>query len=192
VHLLVPPAASPQGLSFEELLTLRLVRAFRDKGLGLRTIKRAAQIATERYGLANPFITQAFRSDGRSVLLELKQRGKLVGDDGLLVNALTGQQEFLDIVEPSLFRDLVFVDDLPRQWFPRGKDHAVVIRPDRVFGAPHIAETGVRTDVLADAVVAEGRDDRAVSAVANWFKVTEGQVRDAMAAEAEWQMRKAA
>jgi len=192
VRLGAPASGAKAGLSFEELLTLRLVRAFREKGLGLPTIKQAAQIATERYGLANPFVTKAFRSDGRSVFRELKQRGDVKGDDGLLVNALTGQQQFRNIVEPSLFRDVVFAGDLPGQWFPRGKDHAVVIRPDRVFGAPHIADTGVRTDVLADAVAAEGGGVQAVAAVAAWFKVTEQQVREAMAAEAEWRMPKAA
>ncbi len=192
IHVPLARAGAKAGLSFEELLTLRLVRAFREKGLGLPTIKKAAQIAAERYGLANPFVTNAFRSDGRSVFLELKRRRDVKGDDVVLVNALTGQQEFRDIVEPSLFRDVVFVGEMPTQWFPRGREHLVVIRPDRVFGAPHIADTGVRTDVLADAVAAEGGDADAIAAVAAWFKLTENQVREAIAAETEWQMPKAA
>jgi len=41
--------------------------------------------------------------------------------------------------------------------------------------------------VLADAVLAEGGDENAVATVASWFGITETQVRDAVAAEVEWQ-----
>ncbi|MDR3524054.1 MAG: hypothetical protein P4L66_08105 [Acetobacteraceae bacterium] len=190
IHIVRPGAPINGDLSFEELLTLRLVRAFRDKGLGLPTIKKAAQIAADKYGQSNPFVTKAFRSDGVSVFLELGKQAA-VGNERLLVNALTGQQEFRDVVEPSLFRDLVFVGDTPGQWFPLGLEHSVVIRPDQAFGSPHLKETGIRTDVVADAVIAEGADDAAVKAVAAWFNITEQQVRDAVEAERAWHLKAA-
>jgi uncharacterized protein (DUF433 family) len=180
------------GIAFADLLTLRLVRAFRDKGLGLPTIRRAAQIAAEHYDLANPFITKAFRSDGVSVFLDLQRRGDLAREEGPFVNALTGQHEFRSVVEPSLFADVVFLGDYPSEWFPQGKQRAVVIRPDRVLGAPHVAGTGVRTDVIADTFAAEGGDAAAIAAVAAWFKLTERQVRDACEAEQQWRIRQAA
>lgn len=184
----------PEGkhVTFAELLTLRLVRAFRERGLGLPTIRKAAQIAAERYGVDNPFVTKSFRTDGRSVFLELEDRGKLQGNDRLLVNALTRQQQFREVVEPSLFKDVVFAGAMPGQWFPRGRDHSVVIRPDRAFGAPHIVGKGVRTDVIADAVTAEGGGEEAIQAVARWFNLTHKEVCDAVAAEMEWQQPKAA
>lgn len=192
VHLAAGVPPDGRHLTFAELLTLRLVRAFRERGLGLPTIRKAAQIAAERYGVDNPFVTKSFRTDGRSVFLELEDRGKLRGSDRLLVNALTGQQQFREVVEPSLFKDVVFAGAMPEQWFPRGRNHAVVIRPDRAFGAPHIAGKGVRTDVIADAVAAEGGGEAAIRAVARWFNLTEQEVRDAVAAEVEWQQPKAA
>ncbi|MFZ6761296.1 hypothetical protein [Pseudoroseomonas sp. WGS1072] len=180
------------GLTFEQLLTLRLVRAFREKGLGLPTIKKAAQEAVTRYGIKNPFVSRAFRSDGRSVFIELTKRGDLRGDEQLMVNALTGQHQFREVVEPSLFQDVVFTGDVPSQWFPLGRQHAVVIRPDRAFGAPHVADSGVRTDVIAEAVTAEGGSEAAIARVASWFGIAEAGVRDALAAEAQWQTPKAA
>lgn len=179
-------------LSFEELLTLRLVRAFRKRGLGLRTIKRAAQAAVDRFGPGHPFVTRAFRTDGQAVFLALEKAGDLTGEERILVHALTGQQQFVDLVEPSLFRDVVFVGDVPGEWFPLGKDHSVVLRPDRAFGAPHINGTGIRTDVVADAVAAEGGNDAARIAAAEWFGLTPDQVADAVTAEVEWRTRKAA
>jgi uncharacterized protein (DUF433 family) len=188
------PHAVPANdlLSFEELLTLRLVRGFRQHGLGLPTIKRAAQAAATRYGLANPFVTKAFRTDGRQVFIELEQQGAIRADEQVLVHALTGQQQFVRVVEPSLFKDVVFAGNVPGEWYPIGQEHAVVVRPDRALGAPHLAGTGVRTDVVADTVQAEGGDEAAELAAASWYGLTREQVRDAVTAEAEWRSRKAA
>jgi uncharacterized protein (DUF433 family) len=192
VRVQVPGVPINDHLTFEELLTLRLVRGFREHGLGLPTIKKAAQVAAEHYGISNPFVTRAFRTDGRAVFLDLERKAKIPGEETLLVHALTGQQEFRDVVEPSLFRDVVFAGDVPGEWFPAGKNSAVVIRPDRAMGAPHLVGTGVRTDVVADAVQAEGGDDRAVKSAASWFGLLERQVRDAVAAEEKWRTPQAA
>jgi uncharacterized protein (DUF433 family) len=188
------PHATPANdlLSFEELLTLRLVRGFRQHGLGLPTIKRAAQAAASRYGMANPFVTKAFRTDGSEVFIQLEQQGAIREDEKVLVHALTGQQQFVDVVEPSLFQDVVFVGDVPGEWFPIGHERSVVVRPDRALGAPHIAGTGVRTDVVADTVRAEGGDEAAEIAAAQWYGLSRTQVHDAVVAEAGWQQRKAA
>ena len=190
---LVPTDAIPgANLTFEQLLTLRLVRAFRERCLGLPTIRKAAQLAVDRWHVTNPFVTKAFRSDGRSIFIELTSRSDVPGAERVMVDALSGQQQFRGVVEPSLFRDVVFVGERPNEWYPLGSDNLVVIRPDRAFGAPHIANSGVRTDVLAEAVTAEGGGDDAITSVASWFGVPERGVRDAVAAEAEWQTRLAA
>ncbi len=187
-YLAQPGTAATRDLTFEELLMLRLVMAFTKKGLGLPTIKKAAKKAAIEYGVDNPFITWRFRSDGRSVFLDLD----VTGAQRQLVNILTDQHQFREIVEPSLFRDVVFAGDRPREWLPLGRKHSVIITPARQFGAPHIASKGVRTDVVADAVRAEGADDKAISAVAEWFGLTEAEVRDAVQFEDEWLTRKAA
>ncbi len=179
-------------LSFEELLTLRLVRGFRQHGLGLPTIKRAAQAAATRYGLTNPFVTKAFRTDGRQVFIELEKQGAIREEERLLVHALTGQQQFIRVVEPSLFKDVVFMGDVPGQWFPIGQQHSVVLRPDRALGAPHVDGTGIRTDVVADTVQAEGGDEAAELAAASWYGLTHQQVRDCVTVEAAWRTRIAA
>lgn len=192
VRLIQSVEAGRFGLTFEELLTLRLVRAFREKGLGLPTIKKAAQVALTQFGIENPFVSKAFRSDGRKVFLELERRGDLPGGERLMVDTLTGQQQFKDLVEPSLFQNVVFLGDRPNEWFPLGPGHTVVVRPDRVFGAPHVADSGIRTDVIAQAVAAEGGGDAAVAIVADWFGLPQASVQDAVAAEAKWLMPEAA
>ena len=175
-------------LDFEQLLTLLLVKVFKDKGLGLPTIKRAAARAQEVFGTPNPFVTKRFRSDGNSVFIDLEAKGR----ERELINVLSDQREFREIVEPSLFRDLVFVGDEAGEWWPLGRDHTVVLAPARQFGAPIIAGKGIRTDVLAQAVAAEGGGDEGVKSVADWYDLTPAQVRDAVQFEGAWQAKQAA
>ncbi len=175
-------------LDFEQLLTLLLVKAFKDKGLGLPTIKRAASRAQAVYGTPNPFVTKRFRSDGFHVFIDLDA----VGRERELVNVLSSQQEFREIVEPSLFKDVVFVGDGASEWWPLGRDHSVVLVPNRQFGAPHIAGRGIRTDIVAQAVAAEGGDEDSLVAVAAYYDLTRSEVGDAVAFETSWQSGAAA
>ncbi len=181
----------PQAfLDFEELLTLLLVEAFHRKGLSLPKIKKAAARARDVYQLENPFASAQFRSDGNKTFIDLAPRGR--GKERELVDLLSDQRQFHEIVEPSLFKDVVFMGERAGEWWPLGKDHSVVLDPRRQFGAPHIKGTGVRTDVIADAVAAEGGGDVAIRSVASWFGLKEEQVRAADQAETEWRTRAAA
>jgi hypothetical protein len=151
------PRTHEPTLDFEQLLTLMLVRAFRDRGLSLPKIKAAAAKARDLYDLANPFVSKQFRSDGHRIFVDLEPKAR--GRGNQLVDVLSDQQQFREIVEPSLFRDVVFVGGRAGQWWPMGRDRSVVLAPSRQFGAPHITGTGVRTDVVADMVTAEGGDE---------------------------------
>jgi len=171
-------------LDFEQLLTLLLVKAFKDKGLGLPTIKKAAARAHERYSVDNPFISKQFRSDGNQVFIDIE---RAPGKERELINVLSDQREFRAIVEPSLFKNVVFTGDHASEWWPLERQHSVVLDPKKQFGAPHIAGTGVRTDVIAQAVKAEGGGAEANNAVADWFGLTVDQVNDAAFFEGPWQ-----
>jgi uncharacterized protein (DUF433 family) len=178
------PGDGQRLLDFDQLLTLLLVKAFKDKGLGLPTIKKAAARASVVYRLDNPFVSQQFRSDGNHVFVDMEHAS---GRERELINILSDQREFRAIVEPSLFRDIVFLRDRPAEWWPLQQAHSVLLAPNRQFGAPHVAGTGVRTDVLAEAVAAEGSDEMAEMAVADWFGVTRDQVVEAVYFEGPWQ-----
>jgi len=170
-------------LDFEQLLTLLLVKAFHSKGLSIQRIKKAASKAQEIYGVENPFVTRQFKSDGNKVFIDLDPKAS--GRERQLINLLSDQHEFHAVVEPSLFRDVVFVGERAGQWWPLGRNHAVLVAPDRQSGAPHVANTGVRTDVVADMVEAEGGGDAGGAAAVEWFGLTPDQVDDAVRFE-EW------
>ena len=171
-----------ETLDFEQLLTLLLVRAFQEKGLSLQTIKRAAARAHEFYQVDNPFVSKRFRSDGNRVFIDFEAPGK----ERALVDVLSDQHSFHRIVDPFLFKDIVFVDGRPDEWWPLSASRAVVLTPRRQFGAPAIARTGIRTDVIAQAVAAEGGDRHGIATVAAWFDLRPDQVNDAVFFEGPW------
>jgi uncharacterized protein (DUF433 family) len=181
-----------QDVTFQEMLTLRLVRGFRQAGLSLLTIKRVAERAAKSYGMAMPFVSKRFRTDGRKVFLELNSEPAANEEPSIprrerrLIEVLTGQDNFAEVVEPSLFANVDWQDDLASRWWPLTRGRQVVLDPQIGFGAPHVANTGVPTGVIAAAMQAEGGGEAARKAVADWFGVTEDAVLDAVYFETEW------
>lgn len=180
----VPMRREDQVLDFEQLLTLLLVSAFNRGGLGLPKIKKAAARARQLYGLENPFVSNLFRSDGNRVFIELAPASR--GRERHMVDLLSDQHQFREIVEPSLFKDVVFVESRAGEWRPLGLARTVAVNPKVQFGAPHVAGTGVRTDVVAQMHAAEGSDEAAATAVQEWFGLTPEQVVDAVEFERKW------
>lgn len=179
-------------MTFAEMLTLRLVRAFRLTGLGLPTIKRVAERATQDFGIPMPFVSRRFRTDGQKVFIELREQ-PAANDEPLLskrerkvIEVLTGQHQFAEVVEPSLFANVDWQDDLASTWWPLGHDHAVVLDPKVLFGAPRIKGTSIPTAALARAVSAEGGGPEAIEAVAAWFDTPPANVSEAVDFEDRW------
>lgn len=162
-------------VSFRDLIELRFVKAFRDLGLGLPTIRECFERAVEWVHDERPFSTQRFRTDGKTIFLEIT--GNVA--EGEMIDIKLRQRVFSRIVEPSL-RDLEFDADVVARWFPLGMSKkSVVLDPARSFGRPILSGYGIPTEVLADAVGVEGSPER----VARSFEVPVSAVRDAVAFE---------
>src|SRR5262245_10778680 len=58
-------------LSFRDLIELRFVKSFRDVGLSLPTIRECFQRAVDAVHDQRPFSTQRFRTDGKTIFLEI-------------------------------------------------------------------------------------------------------------------------
>ena len=161
-------------LSFRDLIELRFVKAFRDIGLALPTIRECYQRAAEEVRDERPFSTQKFRTDGKTIFLEITEGIQ----EAKLVDLRRRQNVFKTIVEPSL-KDLEFDASAVARWFPLGMSRkSVVIDPARSFGRP-VASSGVPTEVLSRAVAIEG----SVEKVVRLYDVSSAEVRDAIAFE---------
>lgn len=173
-----PDYANDNGeleISFRDLIELRFVKAFRDFGLSMRTIRQCFESAVAEVDDARPFSTQKFRTDGRTIFLDITRDVK----EGELVDLRSRQAVFREVVAPSL-RDLEFEADVVARWYPLGeRRRSIVIDPARSFGRPVVSTTGVPTMVLAGAVRVEGSEER----VARLYEVPLQDVRDAVTFE---------
>lgn len=169
----VPVIDRSHALGFRDLIEIRFVHAFRQRGVSLQTIRKAIDEATRLLHQDHPFSSLRFKTDGKNILAEVTEG---TADKALLFDLLTGQY-LLEIVFDRLYDGLEYSGlDEPLRWWPLGRNRGVVLDPRRSFGQSVVHPAGVPTAVLADAYAAE----QSVEAVADWYEVTPDAVHDAL------------
>jgi len=159
-------------LSFRDLMELKFVKAFRDIGLSLPTIRQCLLRAVDIVGDARPFSTQKFRSDGKTIFLDITS----TIDEGQLVDLRKRQNVFRSFVAPT-FHNIEFDATTVVRWFPLGLGHkSIVVDPSRAFGHPILMDSGIRSEVIANAVAVEGSAER----VAKLYEVKLQSVQEAV------------
>src|ERR1700678_2337482 len=175
----MPPLWQPQlpsydqhiELGFRDLIELRVIKSFLDRGLSLITVRNCLEYARECVNDDRPFSTRRFQTDGRTIFLDSLDH--------------SGQSELLDLklrqyaiktMIDRTFKDLDLSDDIVARWRPFNGKKTIVIDPQRVFGQPITADYGVPAVTLADSVTAEGSIDR----VSYLYEVPAAVVRDAV------------
>lgn len=158
------------AVGFKDLMEIRFVRAFLEKGVNWKTMRAAHVAAKTKLGTDHPFCDHRFTTEGRAILLEEAQ----ASGDRCLTNITTDQREFTQIVSPFL-KELEFDDGVTR-WWPLGRKRLVVVDPVRNLGQPTVNRSGVPTRVLARSV----RTNASIESVARWFEVAPEEVRDAV------------
>lgn len=170
-------------LGFRDLIEARIVNAMRRMKIGLPTIRICMERAREIVGQDRPFSTSAFKTDGKTIFLEIT-RGL---DEPQLIDLKRSQGVFNRVVAPSL-ADLDFGPEGAERWWLLHGKRTIVADPDRSFGQPIVAEHGITTARLAEAVEAEG----SIEQVAQIYEIRARLVRDALAYENQLGLRKAA
>lgn len=171
-------------LGFRDLQEVRVVAAFIARGLSPQRVRQAIGLARDLVGDERPLSTKRFRTDGRSLFLQM------VEEDGQtkLIDLFKRQFAFREIIEQSL-TNLEYDDGgSPSLWWPLGRGGSVVVDPARSFGQPIEAETSIPTATLAAAAKAEGSQQAAARA----WGVPLRSVRRAVAFEDHMALRKAA
>lgn len=160
-------------VSFRDLIELRFVKAFRDAGLSLQTIRECFSRAVEAVHDERPFSTLRFRTDGKTIFLKITRDIQ----EGEFVDLKRRQNVFYSFVEPSL-HDLEFDADIVTRWFPLGISRkSIVIDPTRAFGRPIVNDGGVPVETVVRAAKVEGSPER----VAKLYELPVAAVRDAIA-----------
>lgn len=169
---------SPQEpiLTFRELVEPLFVQLFRAEGVSMRAIRRASQRAARMFDTDYPFAVKRFDTDGRRIFATLEHEAH-----GLMEDLSQGQFVFEAIVRP-FFRKREYCGDADAvKFWPLERQGRVVLDPERSFGKPIDAETGVLTAVLFDAVMAG--QGQSVKEVADWYEVSIAAVEAAVAYE---------
>lgn len=160
-------------LTFLEVVELLFIRLFRDEGVSMPTIRRAAERAAERFRSDYPFAVERFDTDGKHIFATLCDEAASRRD---VEDLERGQLAFERVVRP-FFRKLEYRGDALRLW-PRDRDGRVVIDPVRRFGKPIDAESGVPTSVLYQATLAG--NGTSIEEVASWYEVSVDAVKAAV------------
>jgi len=123
----LPRSDGKVGLTFLDLVQLRVVQGFRKAGVPLQRIRVAALTAADVFGASHPFAFERFKTDGRDVFAKVVVDAAEVG---LLNLSSGGQRAFPEWVEQSL-RELTFATKtrLAERWYIAGPGGGVVIDP---------------------------------------------------------------
>ena len=140
-------------LTFLELIELLFVALFRREGVSLQAIRLAAERAARLFATNYPFAVRRFSTDGKRIFATLKDEA---GSPELMAELGRGQLVFPTVIQPYLRKIEYHGDDTALKFWPMERKGRVVLDPERAFGEPIDAETGVPTIVLYKAVQAEG------------------------------------
>ena len=172
------PVATIQELSFWDLLEVRFIVHFRQRGVTLQALRKAAQTARELWRQQHPFaLSRAKYLTDRQSVFELSARET---NDTTLLNLVTRQYAMYEVLEDLINRGLDFdpTTGLAREWRPKFKEFpSVFLNPLIAFGKPIIGPTAVPTLSIFQTWEAEDGD---YSAAADWYGIDETTAREAV------------
>lgn len=161
-------------LSFHDLLEVRFVNAFRQHGVSLQAIRAAAGHAREWFDQPYPFTCKRFQTDGRSVFATVLEE---TGDESL-IDLVKRQYAFQQVIRESLYASIDYASDGEAlRWFPLLRNKAIVLDPARHFGKPILDQSGVDTETIAAAWLAEDKNIRRVASI---YDLTSAEVEAAL------------
>jgi uncharacterized protein (DUF433 family) len=164
-----------EAVSFRDLIELRFVAAFRERGVAGQEIRLAAASLARTLQTAHPFCSRKFRTLAGRILLDIEDA------EGIphVIELARDQRVMREIVRPFA-EDVHFDDNDPVLWRPSEGCGRVVLDPARSFGRPLVEQGAVPTVTLYRAWNAEGKR---AAAAARWYGVTPEDVEAAVAFE---------
>ncbi len=153
----LPQVGDTFALSFLELMELRIVKAFVDRGVPLQTVRVAAEIAWRQFDTTHPFATRRVFVAGRNIFAELGSEDvlELTPERHLQIQSGELVKPFLEEIEFEEKTAMAY------RWWPLGRGRPIVLDPGIAFGAPVVESTATRTDVVASLASATSTSEAA-------------------------------
>lgn len=165
-------------VGFWDLMEIRFIKYFRNKGVSLQHLRMVALRARERFENQHPFALSdvRFRTDRKKIFAEISSEE----NDKQLEDMMTGQLSLYEVVENFLAKGVEFdpSSGLAKRWKPHPKSLPdVVLDPKKAHGQPSVGVLGVPTKILFLNCKAESFK---YSVTADWFELNEELVRQAV------------
>ena len=183
IHRQLPRVGGKAVLGFLDLIETLFIRHFRAMGYSPQTIRKVAKKLRDRHDVEHPFATdKRFRADGKFIFEEV------IEDDGerRLLNLMNDNFEIGPVVEPSLFDQIFYIEDIAREWTPMPERFPdVVVKPSVAFGRPVVRGIWIPTETLFQSALVEG----AATEAAEEYGVAVDYVNQAVGFEKELDKR---
>ncbi len=165
------------SISFLDLIELRFISYFRKYGVGMSTIRVAAQNARSEWRVSHPLALSKVRyfTDRKSIFAQAADQVH----DQITWNLVSHQQELWETIEQSVENGIIFdqATSLASAWVPLPERFPdVVLNPNIAFGKPVVDGTGIPTSVLFH----RWQVERSIERVAYWFEVDAQKVKVAV------------
>ena len=163
-------------ISFEDLISMRVIAILRSLGVSWKKIHRAEDWLRYRTGYARPFAIERVWTETADVFAEFHE--------GFIAASRGGQLAFTALIEQYLHsvQDMIFAPHngvrVADSWTPH---EDILIHPRIQFGEPCIKGTRIRTRIICELL--EGGDT--TSYLMRAFKLSEEQIKHTL----EWEHR---
>jgi len=165
-------------ISFLDLMEMRFIEAFRNQGVPMQTLRKAAARARLEWDTSHPFALSKARylTDRCTIFAQVAEQER----DRVTWDMVSGQHEMWEIIEATIEKGVEFdpSSDLARRWYPLPSEFpAVGIDPAIAFGKPALLKEGIPTTTLHRMWRAENGN---IGRVAGAFDISEDAVRTAV------------
>ena len=154
-------------ITFEDLISMRIIVALRAAGVSFPKIYKAEKWLRQITGHDRPFATELLWTEHSDVFTELKSR---------LIAASRSGQYAMEIIRNYLIpvHGLIFNErKVAQSWEP---STGILLHPQIQFGASCIKGTGIPTRTLWAMV----RGGDPIEMVAHWYKLNEHEIQEAI------------
>ncbi len=171
-------------LSFFDLIELRFIKTFRDHGVSVQTLRKAAKKIRDECNITHAFARNLnYITDGKNIFVQSSQEA----GDTETYNILTGQHEIWEAIKDSTLKGITFNPEsyIAESWRPRPDlCKNVIINPHYAYGKPVIGDNHIPTSILYKQYLALKKEinnlDKIKSYIANWFYITADDVSEAI------------
>jgi len=127
-----------EALSYLQLIELAVVASMRGLGVPLEKIRLAREYLATQMRSEYPLAEYEFKTDGKELLVELKDVDPGGAVDSLVAASSKGQLVWKEALRRRLDEFEYETGGIARQWWLRGRNKPVVIDPTIAFGAPNV------------------------------------------------------